>query len=207
MKIINNIELLRKFLKSTNKNLIINQISEEINETYIRIIEYFARKINITISFENLNTNNNNLFGEIRLQVFFSTNSQKLKVLLNSQEKKIIFTDYKNFKKINLDCEKINSYQFENDIALFIKEEFRINNIELLNFSKNNPALLFSEITKYSINEKNYISDTQLNAEINHITNIRKIIFNLKRKDLNIKSLYLNIKKEAVYKKLNFLTY
>tara|TARA_B100001109_G_C18860831_1_gene473896 strand:+ start:3021 stop:3638 length:618 start_codon:yes stop_codon:yes gene_type:complete len=203
----NNIGTLKKYLNSTNSNLIINQINEEINEAYIRIIEYFARKHCIKISFENFNVNNNNLFGDIHLQIIYCTNAKKLNEILNSSEKKIIFTDYKNFKKINSDCIKINSYQHESDISLFAQEEFLVNNNELINFCRNNPALLFSELTKYSINEKNYISDSQLYPENNHITNLRKIIFNLKKENLNIKSLYLNIKKEAYYKKLNFLIY
>lgn len=203
----NNIEKLKKYLKSGNKNLIINQINEEVNETYIRIIHYFARKYHIKISFEELSDNNNDLFGEVSLQVFYCTNAKKLNEHLSSPQKKIILTDYKNFKKTNEDCEKINTYQFEQDITFFVKEEFFVNNIELLNFCKNSPVFLFSELTKYSINDKNYISDAQLNAEINHIASIRKIIFNLKKDNLNIKSLYLNIKNEAIYKKLNFLTY
>ena len=202
----NNIEKLKKYLKSRNSNLIINQINEEVNETYIRIIDYFARKHHIKISFGELN-DNNDLFGEVSLQIFYCTNAKKLNELLGSSKKKIILTDYKNFKKTNEDCEKINTYQFEQDITFFVREEFLVNNIELLNFCKNNPAFLFSELTKYSINEKNYISDAQLSTEINHIANIRKIIFNLKKENLNIKSLYLNIKNEAIYKKLNFLTY
>ena len=207
MKMASNIEVLKKNLNSTNSNLIINQINEEINEAYIRIVEYFARKHRIRISFENFNVNNNDLFGDICLKIFYCTNAKKLNEILNSKEKKIIFTDYKNFKKINSDCDKINAYQYENDISLFVQEEFLVNNNELINFCKNNPALLFSELTKYSINEKNYISDSYINAENNHIANIRKIIFNLKKENLNVKSLYLNIKKEANYKKLNFLTY
>ena len=207
MKMASNIEVLKKYLNSTNSNLIINQINEEINEAYIRIVEYFARKHRIKISFENYNVNNDDLFGDIRLQIFYCTNAKKLNEILNSKEKKIIFTDYKNFKKINSDYDKINAYQYENDISLFVQEEFLVNNNELINFCKNNPALLFSELTKYSINEKNYISDSHINAENNHIANIRKIIFNLKKENLNVKSLYLNIKKEANYKKLNFLTY
>ena len=203
----NNIEKLKKYLKSRNKNLIINQINEEVNETYIRIIDYFVRKHHIKISFEELKDNINDLFGEVSLQIFYCTNAKKLNELLSSPQKKIILTDYKNFKKTNEDCDKINAYQFEQDITFFVKEEFLVNNIELLNFCKNNPTFLFSELTKYSINEKNYISDAQLNTEINHIASIRKIIFNLKKENLNIKSLYLNIKNEAIYKKLNFLTY
>ena len=124
MKMASNIEVLKKYLNSTNSNLIINQINEEINEAYIRIVEYFARKHRIRISFENFNVNNDDLFGDIRLQIFYCTNAKKLNEILNSKEKKIIFTDYKNFKKINSDYDKINAYQYENDISLFVQEGF-----------------------------------------------------------------------------------
>ena len=66
---------------------------------------------------------------------------------------------------------------------------------------------LFSEISKYLINNNQYSSDQALFEEKNHILNIRKSIFEIKKNNLNIKSLYLNIKKEAEYKKLSFLIY
>ena len=45
MKMASNIEVLKKYLNSTNSNLIINQINEEINEAYIRIVEYLQENI------------------------------------------------------------------------------------------------------------------------------------------------------------------
>ena len=75
------------------------------------------------------------------------------------------------------------------------------------NYCKNNPVLLFSEISKYLINNNQYSSDQAIIEEKNHILNIRKSIFEIKKNNLNIKNLYLNIKKEAEYKKLSFLIY
>ena len=43
--------------------------------------------------------------------------------------------------------------------------------------------------------------------EKNHIVNIRKSVFEIKRNNFNIKNLYISIKKEAEYKKLSFLIY
>ena len=62
-------------------------------------------------------------------------------------------------------------------------------------------------IIKYLINKNQYSSDQTLVNEKNHILDIRKSIFENKKNNFNIKNLYLNIKKEAEYKKLSFLTY
>ena len=120
-------------------------------------------------------------------------------------KKKIVFTDYKNYKRIDSKITKINSYKYENDISFFIKQELNIDNDELIYFCKNNPVLLFSETTKYLINNSQYSKDHSLIEEKNHILDIRKKIFEIKRNNSD-ESLYQN-KKEAEYKKLNFLTY
>ena len=77
----------------------------------------------------------------------------------------------------------------------------------MIYFCKNNPVLLFSEISKYLINNNQYSNDQSLIEEKNHILDIRKSIFENKKNNFNIKNLYQNIKKEAEYKKLSFLTY
>ena len=82
----------------------------------------------------------------------------------------------------------------------------KINNDELLQYCKNSPMFLFYEIYKYLINNK-YSNDQVIIEEKNHISNIRKSIFEIKKNSLNIKNLYLNIKQEAKYKKLSFLIY
>ena len=204
------ISLLKKFIKSNEETILINQINENITNLYSYIIKFFADQQGIKMN-ANFDTEikviEDDLFGIKQIQVFSITNQRKLIKALNMRDKKIIFTDYKNYKKIDSKITKINSYQFEKDISIFIKEELNINNDELIYYCKNNPVLLFSETTKYLINNNQYSNDQSLIEEKNHILDIRKTIFEIKRKNFEIKSLYQNIKKEAGYKKLNFLTY
>jgi len=202
--------LIKKFLISNDETLLINQVNDDLSIFYLSIIKYYADKQGIKI---NINDNNetvgteNDLFGQKEIKVSFITNTKKLTLAINSFEKKIIFTDYKNYKKMNANFNSINGYQFEHDIIFFIRDELKINNDELLHYCKNNPVLLFSEISKYLINKNQYSIDQNLVDEKNHILDIRKSIFENKKNNFNIKSLYLNIKKEAEYKKLSFLTY
>ena len=57
------------------------------------------------------------------------------------------------------------------------------------------------------MNSYHYSSDRSLVDDKIHILDIRKSIFENKRKNFDVKDLYQNIKKEAAYKKLSFLTY
>ena len=202
--------LIEKFLISNDETLLINQVSDELGIFYLSIIKYYADKNDIKIIVDDNNDTigaENDLFGQKEIKIFIITNTQKLNTALKSVKKKIIFTDYKNYKKLNANFNCINGYKFELDIAFFIKEELKIKNDELLYYCKNNPVLLFSEISKYLINNNQYSSDQTLMDEKNHILDIRKSIFENKKNNFNIKNLYLNIKKEAEYKKLSFLTY
>ena len=206
----NQIRLLQEFIHSEQKSLVINCINEAIDFFYISVIKFFTNKIKLKVILnlsEVTNQNMNDLFGGITLSIYFNTNSRKVYEILKNEEKKIIFTDYKNYKKINSQIYRINSYQHDQDIEFFIKEIMNIDNDELIFYCKSNPALIFSEISKYMVNNKNYIKDQKLNDDINHIMEIRKSIFENKKNNFNIKNLYLNIKKEAEYKKLSFLTY
>ena len=202
--------LIENFFTSNEETLLINQVSDEIGLFYIGIIKYYADKqklkINVNDSNETLDTEDD-LFGQKEIKIFFTTNTKKLNTELNSNKKKVIFTDYKNYKKLNANLNSINGYKFEHDIIFFIRDELKINNDELLYYCKNNPVFLFSEISKYLINNNQYSSDQTLVDEKNHILEIRKSIFENKKNNFNIKNLYLNIKKEAEYKKLSFLTY
>ena len=200
------IPLLKKFIKSHEDTLLINQVNENITILYLYFIRHFAEKHGVKINTET-KAIEDDLFGARQIQIFSITSQSKLKNALDIIDKKIIFTDYKNYKKIGSKITKINSYQYEKDIIFFIKEELNINNDELIYFCKNNPVLLFSETTKYLINNSQYSNDRSLIEEKSHILDIRKKIFEIKRKNFEIKSLYQNIKKEAGYKKLNFLTY
>tara|TARA_B100000212_G_C27362809_1_gene528997 strand:- start:1053 stop:1685 length:633 start_codon:yes stop_codon:yes gene_type:complete len=204
------ISLLKKFIKSDEDTIIINQVNENITILYLYFIRYFADQQGVKINI-NINTETkvieDDLFGVKQIQVFSITSQNKLSKALDMKDKKIIFTDYKNYKKIGLKFSRINSYQFEKDIGFFIKEELNINNDELIYFCENNPVLLFSETSKYLINNSRYSNDQSLIEEKNHVLDIRKKIFEIKKNNSGIKSLYQNIKKEAEYKKLNFLAY
>ena len=204
----NQIYLLKKFIKSNEDTIVINLIDENITILYLYFIRYFADKQGVKIN-TNINTEiktiEDDLFGVKQIQIFNITSQSKLIKTIDIKDKKIVFTDYKNYKKIDSKITKINSYQYENDISLFMKEELKIDNNELIYFCKNNPVLLFSETNKYLINNCQYSKDYSLFEEKNHILDIRKKIFEVKRNNSGIKSLYQNIKKEAKYKKLNFL--
>ena len=204
------VSLIEKFLISSEKTLLINQVSDEMGIFYLSIIKYFADKHGVRINVDDNNdtmATEDDLFGQKEIKIFIITNTKKLATTLNSVKKKIIFTDYKNYKKLNANFNSINGYKYEQDIVFFIRDELKINNDELLYFCKNNPILLFSEISKYLINNNLYLSDQTLVDEKNHILEIRKSIFENRKNNFNIKNLYLNIKKEAEYKKLSFLTY
>ena len=204
----NQIYLLKKFIKSNEDTIVINLIDENITILYLYFIRYFADKQGVKIN-TNINTETklieDDLFGLKQIQIFNVTSQSKLIKAMDMKDKKIVFTDYKNYKRIDSKITKISSYQYENDISFFIKEELNIDNDELIYFCKNNPVLLFSETTKYLINNSQYSKDHSLIEEKNHILDIRKKIFEIKRNNSGIKSLYQNLKKEAKYKRLNFL--
>ena len=202
--------LIEKFLTSNDETLLINQVNDELGIFYLSIIKYYADKQGAKINFYDSNETiaaEVDLFGQKEIKIYNITNTKKLATVISSATKKIIFTDYKNYKKMYANLNSINGYQFEHDIVFFIRDELKINNDELLHYCKNNPVFLFSEISKYLINNNQYSSDQTLVDEKNHILDIRKSIFENKKNNFNIKSLYLNIKKEAEYKKLSFLTY
>ena len=206
----NQISSIRKFISSNEKNVLFNQVNDEISIFYLGIIKHYANhqgiKINIAAHADVI-VAEDDLFGTKTIQTFSITNAKKIDTILEAHNKKIIFTDYKNYKRLHSKFNSINGYQFENDINFFIRNELKINNEELINFCKNNVALLFSETSKYLINSNRYSGDHSLIDDKNHVLNIRKSIFEIKRNNLNIKSLYQNIKKEAEYKKLSFLTF
>ena len=206
----NQILLIKEFINSNEDNILINQVSDEIALFYLEIIKHYAShrgvKVNIN-SHENALAVEDDLFGTKTIQTYSITNAKKLDTILADHSKKIVFTDYKNYKRLNSKLNSINGYQFEKDVVFFIKNELNINNDELLDYCKHNPALLFSETSKFLINSNQYSSDRALIEDKNHILDIRKSIFEIKRNNINVQMLYQNIKKEAEYKKLSFLTY
>ena len=205
----NNIDKLNFFFQSKEKELLINQVNEITSSFYIGVIKHISIRNNINISLNGDESKDDigDLFGRSNIDVYNLTNSKKIEILLQSQNKKIILTDYKNYKKFNKNFLSINGYEYEKDITTFIKNELNIDNMELINFCKNYPVLLFSETSKYLINSDGYINDQLSFNEKNHILELRKSIFSLKKDGIKIKTLFSKIKTEAIYKKLNFLIY
>ena len=206
----NQILLIKKFINSNDKNLLINYVNEELSTFYLGIIKNYTNQQGIKINIEDrLETEKveGDLFETKSIIILNISNTKKLEILLNDQNKKIIFTDYKNYKKFNSKYDCINGYQSEQDIYFYLKNELNIDNDELLYYCKTNPALIFSEISKYLINKNQYSADQAPFEEKNHILHIRKTIFEIKRNNFKIKNLYFNLKKEEEYKKISFLIY
>lgn len=207
---INQIDEIKIFIHDDTKNLIINQINDDVGFFYKFVLYKFADNENLKVTIcDHLDEkiNNIDLFGTRNLKIYSTTSSKKIHEILNQEDKKVIFTDYKNFKKYSPDLKSINGYQFEKDINTFMINELNIDNSDLINYVNNNPSLIFSETSKYSINNRNYIIDKGLEERTNHILEIRKSIFEIKRINFNIIKIFSKIKDEAKYKKLSFLTF
>ena len=205
-----NIENISNFLRMEKNNyLLINQVSDEIGIFYLHVIQYFTTlsgiKINLSADVDNLSTNND-LFELKKINVFNTTSTKKIDQILSSNDKSIVFSDYKNFKKYQQNYQTINGYNFSNDLKTFVKETLKIENQSLIEICVKNPQLILSETSKYLLNKDNYLKDMAIDFEVNKILEIRKKIFELKRSD-NIQKLFLAIKEEVNYKKFSFLTY
>ena len=88
------ISLLKRFIKSHEDTILINQINENITTLYLYFIRYFAEKNEVKINTET-KVIDDDLFGVKQIQIFSITSQSKLKNALNMRDKKIIFTDYK----------------------------------------------------------------------------------------------------------------
>jgi hypothetical protein len=205
-----NIENISNFLnKEENNYLLINQVSDEIGIFYLHVIQFFSTSsginINLNADVDNISTNND-LFELKKINVFNTTSTKKIDQILSSDDKSIVFSDYKNFKKYQKNYQTINGYNFSNDLKTFVKETLKIENQSLVEICTKNPQLILSETSKYLLNKDNYLKDMAIDFEVNKILEIRKKIFELKRSD-NIQKLFLAIKEEVNYKKFSFLTY
>ena len=205
-----NIENINNFLNMEENNyLLINQVSDEIGIFYLHVIQFFSTSsginINLNADVDNISSNND-LFELKKINVFNTTSTKKIDQILSSNDKSIVFSDYKNFKKYQKNYQTINGYNFSNDLKTFVKETLKIENQSLIEICIKNPQLILSETSKYLLNKDNYLKDMSIDFEVNKILEIRKKIFELKRSD-NIQKLFLAIKEEVNYKKFSFLTY
>ena len=206
----NNVLLIKKFIADESKScLLINQVSEEIGFFYINFIENESGIKNIKLNYKSNYTEEEiiDLFKVHEIDLYFSNNRKDINTLINSNNKCIIFTDYKNFKIFSSSILTVNGYEYQKDINYYIKEELKIDNSELVGFSKENPYLAFSEISKYLVNSKGYVKENKIKESYNFILEIRKELFNLKRNQKSSIDIYSNLKQEVKYKKFNFLIY
>ena len=206
----NNIEGINNFLDDKeNNHLLINQVSDEIGIFYLYVIQNFSNLLGININWnadtDNISTNTD-LFGLKKINVFNATSSKKIDQILLSNDKSIVITDYKNFKKYQKNYLTINGYNFSNDLNIFLKKTLKIENHNLIEICLKNPQLILSETSKYLVNKDNYLKDDSIHLEVNKILEIRKNIFELK-KNGDLQNLFLSIKEEVQYKKFSFLTY
>ena len=206
----NNILEIKNFLSDEKEDkMIINQVSDHIGTFYDNLISYYCDKFKVRIykeqSLENIETEN--LFLEKKIYLFFSNNIKNVEKIMKKKDKKIIFSDYKVYKKFAKNVLALNGYNYTKDINYYIKDELGIGNLDIKEFCVSNPHLTFSEISKYLVNSDGYVADRSINEKNNSILDIRKELFNLKRNGGNMKTIYENLKKEVRYKKFNFLIY
>ena len=207
----NSIEKIKDFLSLDNDvTLLVNQVNEEIYCFYNYIIKEFTSKFGVKI-YNNLSSNgnyvSNELFENRKVSIHNLNNIKQIEEIGGKDFKKIIFTDYKCFKKLLNKYTTINGYDFEKDLKIFLNKYCNINDEELINYCISKPYLTFSEVSKYNINESNYLSDPIRRDTNNFILHVRKEIFMSKKSGIKVKELFFKLKKEALYKKFNFLAY
>ena len=207
----NNIEKIKHFIKSReSETLLINQIDEEIGSFYELAIKEVSKQVDIKISFNKDIINpdeTNDLFQEEKIYLYHLTNSKQIEEIAKKNYRKIIISDYKNFKKFQKKLQTINGYDYEKDIVYFFKNIYKINEQELINYCISHPYFTMSEATKYKINKSSYLADSSISSTNNFILDTRKSIFSLKRSQIDIKKLFMMLKNEVKYKKLNFLVF
>ena len=87
----NNFDKLNYFFQSQEKEILINQVTEMISSFYIDVIKHIAIRDNMDISLGDDENKDNisDLFGRSTIYIYNLTNSKKIEVLLQSQNKKI----------------------------------------------------------------------------------------------------------------------
>ena len=206
----NNISKIKDFIINENESkMIINQVSDNIGLFYTNVITYFceAEKIRVVKNSSLEITDSQDLFLDKGIKLFFSNDKNLVTKMLEINDKIIVVSNYKTFKQFTNRTLSVNGYEYHNDIKNYIRYEHKIDDLNLIEFCSTNPHLVFSEISKYLVNSHGYIKDSCISEKNNFILDLRKELFDLKRNNINIKSIYENLKKEIKYKKFNFLTY
>ena len=207
--IVSNIDKIIAFIQNEDQSLLlVNQVSEEIGLFYFHLAEYILKRNSIKFieaskvdKFESID-----LFDKRTIYHTTSNNAHDISKLLLNNNKTILFSDYKNYKKFSNVPVSINGYDFLKDISILIKNYFNDDvSSDLLEYLKNEPHMTFSELFKYEVN-KNF--KTVVSSNNNDISDLigsnRKTIFKLK-KEQKFKEIFSMIKDEIKIKKFSFL--
>lgn len=208
-----NFEILKNFIASKDeKSIFVNIVNEGITCFYKYLAEFYGheyvvKNIADTEQIQSQSLNNDLFNGEQKIIYIYEYLKIKdiQKLIQDVDKKKIIFSEYQIFKKIKLQHPSLNAYNFEKDLKYFLTE-LKITNFDLLNFLLNNPEQVGSELVKYQINPKGYISPIKKNQQ-NELIDLRKKIRFEKMENKELKSIYNLIKMELITKKFNFLAF
>lgn len=202
-----NLKKIRDFFLTSNSTLLLNNLSEEVNEFYYLFIKEEAKKENIKLVDINKieeTSSNNDLFTDQKIYVLKNVDTKTIMKVSNSNQKLVLFTSYNNFKKINSEY-KISSYNYKIDIKNYLGS-LDIKDDSLIQFIQDYPYFISSELNKYLLNSNNYFADLQEKGSNEKIKDLR-INFYQSKKNKNLQFLYQLLKDEVKYKKLNFLIY
>lgn len=206
VKINQNVDLVDSFFQSKINKLLINGVDEKISSFYLFVLAFFSKKNSVPLS-ANQEENTGDLFFNKEVRLLINPSSKEISNNLNTAKNIIFLTDYKNFKKFSRDVDSLNGYQYQDDIKFFLQETLKIYDKNLLKNLFENPQYIYSETEKYLANN-NYPENTIIDfVESDFISDIRKSHYKEKYNQKDIIKLYRLIKKEYLYKKLNFLTY
>ena len=204
----NNIKKIELFFKDIQKqSLILNSVSEELDFFYIFVFKYFSKLFKYEFKVGDIEKleENLNIFERPKIHFYKSNSKKKIDELIEEKKTFILITDYKNYKKYKPQFNFLNGYEYKKDINDFICNILNIKDRLLIEYCLENPVMIYSETQKYFISKK-YKSDYN-EKDKDFILNIRRNIFQIKKESLNPKKIYDELKNEARYKKLSFLTY
>ena len=200
-----NAEIIKKFLNDKSNNIIYGINIDEQKSIFYQAFVKTILSLNGTLlkkvdDIKDINEGSVNLFESKNT---FYISFKKLKY--TGKEKLINFLPYKDVKKY-LNNGLINAYEIDKDIKFLLKTNNLDNESELFEYLKLNPHMAQSEIEKFLTNKKNVIFDNYHKSQ-EDIYFIRKEIFKTKNNGFDLKKILDLLKKEAMLKKFNFLTY
>ncbi len=205
----NNLEKIKDFVENESKTkLLVNKVSEEVGLFYLYIFENYSKKKNIKLTYQDkiIKEEPNDLFLDKIINVCFSNNRKVVEDFLNSNTKCLILTDYKNYKTYFRSSYSVNGYNYQKDIEYYLRKIMKIDDSGMLDLFVSSPYLIYSELSKYIINQTDSFKENKIKENINFIFDIRKDIYELRRNQSDAKKIYNKIKEEVKYKKFNFLT-